>query len=299
MKIGVLGLGNIAQKAYLPTYVKSQNLATFYFATRNEATREELKEKYQLQHVHSSLDELIAAGISACFIHSATKVHYQQIKQCLENDISVYVDKPCSENLTEVEALLNLAKEKGLLLMLGFNRRFAPMVEKLKALPDKRIIQLQKNRVAAVQPTDYLIYDLFLHLVDTAVYLLDEPITKVHHTLKEQAGNLEWAMLQLETANSLAILTMDLVSGANTESYQVTSPSGTYRVDDLVELHSDCGGKKETERFSDWQTTLEKRGFEQLVLAFINALSTGEARHLRQENILLSHQLCEKMIVRD
>ncbi len=31
MKIGVIGLGGIAQKAYLPTYVKLQNQATFFF----------------------------------------------------------------------------------------------------------------------------------------------------------------------------------------------------------------------------------------------------------------------------
>ena len=47
--------------------------------------------------------------------------------------------------------------------MVGFNRRFAPMVEKLKAIPDKRIIQLQKNRIAAQETTEYVIYDLFLH----------------------------------------------------------------------------------------------------------------------------------------
>lgn len=52
---------------------------------------------------------------------------------------------------------------------------------------------------------------------------------------------------------------------------------------------------EEVQRFGDWTTTLEKRGFEQLVIRFIAALK-GEAVDLRQKNVLLSHELCEKML---
>ena len=38
MKIGVIGLGNIAQKAYLPTYSECRHLAEFVLATRNPET---------------------------------------------------------------------------------------------------------------------------------------------------------------------------------------------------------------------------------------------------------------------
>lgn len=40
MKIGVIGIGGIAQKAYLPTYAKMRKEATFIFATRREEVRE-------------------------------------------------------------------------------------------------------------------------------------------------------------------------------------------------------------------------------------------------------------------
>ncbi len=40
MKIGVIGLGNIAQKAYLPTYSECRHLAEFVLATRNPETRQ-------------------------------------------------------------------------------------------------------------------------------------------------------------------------------------------------------------------------------------------------------------------
>lgn len=39
MRIGIIGLGDIAQKAYLPTYAKLSDQATFIFSTRREEVR--------------------------------------------------------------------------------------------------------------------------------------------------------------------------------------------------------------------------------------------------------------------
>lgn len=262
MNIGVVGVGNIAEKAYLPTYAKNQGEIDFYFATRNKETKKRIHDRYGFEHLYDTIDELIEHNIEACMIHAATSVHYELAKKCLENKIHVYIDKPLSVNLEEVQELQKLAEKNKVILMVGFNRRFAPMVEKLKAIPDKRIIQLQKNRVAAQETTEYVIYDLFLHLVDTAVYLLDEPVVQMKCQIKETQEFLDHAILQLETANQTAILVMDLVSGANTERYQVTSPSGTYEVNDLTEMVIQTANGVELEKFGDWENTLVKRGFE-------------------------------------
>ncbi len=119
MKIGIIGLGNIAQKAYLPVYSQLRDQATFILATRNEQTRKEISEKYGFKEMVASTEELIEAGISACFVHAATKVHGQLVKQLLEAGIHVFVDKPLSENLAEVKEIQTLAAEKNLLLMVA------------------------------------------------------------------------------------------------------------------------------------------------------------------------------------
>ena len=298
MNIGVVGVGNIAEKAYLPTYAKNQGEIDFYFATRNKETKKRIHDQYGFEHLYDTIDELIEHNIEACMIHAATSVHYELAKKCLENKIHVYIDKPLSVNLEEVQELQKLAEKNKVILMVGFNRRFAPMVEKLKAIPDNRIIQLQKNRVAAQETTEYVIYDLFLHLVDTAVYLLDEPVVQMKCQIKETQEFLDHAILQLETANQTAILVMDLVSGANTERYQVTSPSGTYEVNDLTEMVTHTANGVELEKFGDWENTLVKRGFEPMVQSFFAQIKTGETRseELRQENIYQSHALCEEML---
>jgi len=295
MKIGVIGIGGIAQKAYLPTYAKMRKEATFIFATRTEETRKKIAEDYNFSDTVATIDELLAEDIDACFVHVATKVHFEIAKKCLEAGVAVFIDKPVSENLLEVQELQKLAKEKDRLFMVGFNRRFAPMVEQLKQVQRKHIIHLQKNEPDHAMDTQYGIYDLFIHLVDTAVYLLDDEIMSVHSKIREEKGQMVYAQMQLSTATTECILSMDLMSGGKMERYQVSSPKQTLILDQLTELTIKQGRTEAIHRFGDWTTTLEKRGFEQLVLTFIAALK-GEETDLHQENVLLSHELCEQML---
>lgn len=295
MKIGVIGIGGIAQKAYLPTYAKMRKEATFVFATRNDETRDKISREYNFANTVATIDELLAEEIDACFIHVATKVHFEIAKKCLEAGVSVFIDKPVSENLQEVRELQELAKENKLLFMVGFNRRFAPMVDQLKQLPKKHVIHLEKNEPNHAMNMQYGIYDLFIHLVDTAVYLLDDEIMAVHSKIREEKGKMTYAQLLLSTATTECILTMDLMSGGKMERYQVSSSEQTMILNQLTDLTIKKGTVEEIQRFGDWTATLEKRGFEQLVVSFITALK-GEDIDLRQENILLSHELCEKML---
>lgn len=296
MRIGVIGLGNIAQKAYLPVYSELRNEGDFVLATRNNQTRELLQNKYGFEYVVETVDDLIAMGIDACFVHVATQVHVEIVDKLLKAGIHVCVDKPLSENLPEVKQLQDFAEENQLILMIAFNRRFAPFVEELKNIENKNLILIQKNRINSPGNTGFMIYDLFLHVVDTAVYLLDGPIQQVQTKIIETDGELQRAFLHLETEQTTAICSMDLLSGANTETYQVTSLQGTYHLENLTELTIQNAEGIRKESFSDWATTLEKRGFDPLIRSFIAGVKAQNSGRLKQENVFLSHELCSKML---
>lgn len=296
MKIGIIGLGNIAQKAYLPVYAQFRNKATFVLSTRNEETRKKVSEQYGFTETTATIEELIQTGISACFVHVATKVHSKIVKQLLESGIHVFIDKPLSENIAEVKEIQELAAAKKLLLMVGFNRRFAPLVDELKAVENKNMLVIQKNRVAAKESTDFVIYDLFLHVADTLVYLLDDEIGQVQTKIIEENGLLKRALLQVETAKTTAIASMNLYAGANTETYQLMSDQGTYILENLTELTIKTPQGTIQKSFGDWTTTLEKRGFQQMAETFITAIETNDSQRLKQQDIYLSHELCAKMI---
>lgn len=296
MKVGVIGLGSIAQKAYLPIYASLRNEVEFILFTRNEKKLKELSERYGFEKTASSVEQLIQTGIEACFVHVATHAHASIVRQLIEAGIHVCVDKPLSENFSEVLALKELAIQKNCLLMVGFNRRFAPLVDELKKVEGKNMLILQKNRIATHGTIEFIIYDLFLHVVDTLVYLLDEPIGSVQTKIIEETGELRRAILHIETSKTTAVATMNLFAGANTETYQVMGADGTRTVENLTKLTIQNSQQTVEKTFDDWTPTLTKRGFQQVVTTFIQAVKTNDPEKTKQENIIDSHELCAKMI---
>ncbi|AYE37132.1 Gfo/Idh/MocA family oxidoreductase [Companilactobacillus zhachilii] len=295
-KIGVIGLGNIAQKAYLPVMATMQDKFEWHLTTRNSTKGEMLEKKYGFKHFHQTLDELIAEKPLAVFVHTPTQTHFEIIKQLLDADINVYVDKPISEDLSEVETLYKLAEEKHLILTCGFNRRFAPFNHELKQITDKRTIVSEKIREEAVQPTAFAIFDLMIHSVDTAVYLLDEKVKTVNNFLVTKDGNLEQGYITLNGSKSQAQIITNMVGGSNLELSTVQGLKTRQVVTNLNSLQTyQTGSVTQTSR-PDWENTLVTRGFDPIIRAFLQAVSEGTANPVSPESAILSHKLCFNLV---
>ncbi|WP_369347158.1 Gfo/Idh/MocA family oxidoreductase [Amylolactobacillus amylophilus] len=66
-------------------------------------------------------------------------------KKFLTAGINVYVDKPVSEDLLEVDELYKLAEQHDVQLTAGFNRRFAPYNQQIRQITGKQLITVEKN----------------------------------------------------------------------------------------------------------------------------------------------------------
>lgn len=295
LKIAVIGIGNIAQKAYLPVMSQMRKDIEWHLVTRNEEVRNKVAQAYGISNVHETIIELEGQGIQAAFVHNATHVHYETIKYLLEQGIHVCVDKPVSEDLAETKELLALAAEKQLLLTVGFNRRFAPMIEKLKAIPDKKMIFIQKDRVNNDEEVRFAIYDLFIHIADTALFLLDDPVISSQSHIVQENGKLKRIWLNLETKNTSALISMNYEAGAKQEKIEVQSLAGIHRVTDLTTLEILNRQQTVVERFGDWEGTLEKRGFSPLIEQFISGVISGE-NPVTLASSNATHELCEKIV---
>ncbi|WP_334333202.1 Gfo/Idh/MocA family protein [Companilactobacillus sp. HBUAS59544] len=295
-KIGVIGLGNIAQKAYLPVMATLQDEFEWHLTTRNAQKGEMLEHKYGFKHFHQTLSELIAEKPLAVFVHTPTKTHFEIIKQLLEAGINVYVDKPVSENLSEVEQLYQLAADKNLLLTCGFNRRFAPFNQELKKVADKRTIVSEKIREDAPQPTAFAIFDLMIHSVDTAVYLMDEKITDVKNFLVTNDGNLEQGYMTLFGQKSQVQIITNMVGGSNLEQTTVQGSQTRQVVTDLNKLQTYQTGAVLQQARPDWENTLVTRGFNPIIHAFLNAVTNGSSNPVSPESAILSHKLCADLV---
>ncbi|MBC1598588.1 Gfo/Idh/MocA family oxidoreductase [Listeria seeligeri] len=295
LKIAVVGLGGIAQKAYLPVFAELENVEVHLY-TRNAQKLKHLSEKYRFDHYHQSIDSMIASGVNAAFVHSATKSHPEVIRAFLAHQIPVYVDKPIADNLVEVEELTNLAKAQNTMLMTGFNRRFAPKYQELKALTDINMIVMQKNRAEQPGEPRTFIYDDFIHVIDTVRYLLDAKIDQLNVFPVWQNELLASITVQIAAGDKVATAIMNRDSGVNEERLAVMTPNAKYEVENVTETHIYQGTTERFERFGDWETTLYKRGFEPIIQSFLNAVHSGVKPPISEEDALETHRLAEEIL---
>ena len=104
MRIALIGLGDIAQKAYLPLLATDERV-TPLLCTRNPAVLDKLGRQYRIPELFTEVDALLASRPDAVMIHAATAVHGRLAEQCLRAGIPTFVDKPLCDSAAEVEAL--------------------------------------------------------------------------------------------------------------------------------------------------------------------------------------------------
>lgn len=295
LKIGIIGLGDIALKAYLP--IVSRQQIEIHLYTRNENTLAHVGAEYRISNVHKSLDALISSGVEGAFVHAPTMAHYDIVAQLLSHRIHVYVDKPITYDYASSESLIALAEKNGVTLMVGFNRRFAPAYLKMKALKEPSMIVMQKNRKSLPGDIRTFVFDDFIHVVDTLLFLFPDPVVKVDVIGKKQGDLLYHIVMQLVSANGVhGIGIMNRDSGTTEEILEVYTSGEKQVVHNLAELFIHKDGDIIKTHVDDWEPTLHKRGFEQIVEAFLQAVELNGVPRISDQQALLSHKICEDLV---
>ncbi|WP_179395074.1 Gfo/Idh/MocA family protein [Lacticaseibacillus absianus] len=300
LSVGVIGLGNIAQKAYLPVYAQMQSEVQWYLESRDLAKVTRVANQFHMVAAGTDLAALDGLALDAVMIHSATSVHYELVKHFLERDVNVFVDKPLAMDQAQVTELYLLATQHRKLLTVGFNRRFAPQLQTLVDLPNKNLIQVTKNRVADPQEPREAIFDLLIHPLDTALALAGFPEDpKARYAMHlDDDGNVEQASVTFTAAGVRAEAAINLVAGTNLEEATVVTTDGLYRVQDLSTLQVYQGTAVTTQPAPDWQPTLETRGFAPMIRAFLAAVAHASDNPVAPQTSRLTHTVLTDMAKR-
>ena len=296
VKVGVVGLGDIAQKAYLPI-ISSRADVEVHLYSSNTTKLADLGQKYRFTNLHPTLEAFLNSGITGAMVHVATDAHYELVETLLQHGIHVYVDKPITMHYAASERLVALAEKNSLLLQVGFNRRYAPVYQKLKELTSPTLIIMQKNRQALPDNVRRFVVEDFIHVVDTLRYLFPYPIEDIVVHGKRNGDLLHHLVVQLVNSQAIAIGIMNRDTGTTEEKVEVmnaTEKRVAYNVADL-----EIQQARHTTRLggSDWESTLHKRGFDFLIDDFLQALhNPAHTPKISSRDALRTHEICEIIV---
>ncbi len=297
IKIGVIGLGDIAAKAYLPVLSAKAGFE-FHLCSRNESRLQQLGNQYRISNLHVTLNSLIASGIQAAFVHAATEAHYEIVKQLLEADIAVFVDKPLTMDYRQSKQLVELAEARNVLLMVGFNRRYAPVYQQLK-LEDPTLVIMQKNRKSLPDFVRRFVVEDFIHVVDTLRYLFPFEIEDLLvHGIKKGEMLHQLVVQFVSKTGAVAIGIMNRDTATTEEKLEVMSATCKRIVYNVSDLVMEENRNSIQVSGNDWEPTLHKRGFEQMVDDFLQAVTNQTSTQTSASDALFTHEICERIVLK-
>ncbi|VYU49158.1 gfo/Idh/MocA family oxidoreductase [Clostridium tertium] len=295
MKIAIIGLGSIAKKAYLPILSVMEDVE-LYISTRNKKVLDEVSNKYKIDRSYIDYKNLISENIDGAIISTHADGHYEIAKNLIENGVNVYIDKPLTYNLKKSEEIVELARKNNVIAMVGFNRRFCPKVKELKEKGKADIIVMQKNREYPPGDVRRFIVEDFIHVVDTLRFLMEEEIKGLDINFSKNKNNLKSVVVTFKGENTTAVGVMNRCAGITEEIIEYMVKGNKFVVEDLVDtIEVNNNGKTKTS-FGGWESSLYKRGFEDIITHFLTTIKEKKSANPSLEDSIITHRICEEIV---
>ncbi len=180
VKVGVIGLGKWG-KNHLRVY-SELDCVLVGVADVDHSTSYLTEDK----NIHFFADyKQLLPLVDAVSVVVPTDLHYQVVRDCLEANKHVLVEKPITLDSEKAKELVDLAERKGLILSVGYLYRFNAAVKKLKGVIKSvgKIQYITGRYVHSTKPPrkdSGAIFNLSIHLIDVLNFILEGRPKKVY-----------------------------------------------------------------------------------------------------------------------
>ena len=177
--VSFIGAGSYAQGFLLPNLPKEQKVVRRGVVTHSGATSRRIAEKFDFAFCASDPGEVLDdPGTDTVFIATRHDTHARFVIDALLAGKHVYVEKPLCLTHAELAEIDEVFRQRGgaQRLMVGFNRRFAPLVTQVKAELGEGPLAIVYRVNAGVIPGESWIQDPDLgggRLIGEACHFID------------------------------------------------------------------------------------------------------------------------------
>ena len=217
LRFALLGCGRIGSvhAKNIITNLQAELLGVYDI---NSVLAESLAKELSVKKL-SDIDEIFRSDqIDAIIVASSTSTHADYIERAIANGKPVFCEKPIDLNLDRVNRVYRSIKNSGVLIQLGFNRRFDPgHLAAKRVFQEGRIGDLHQVIITSRDPempspsyyqtAGGLFRDMTIHDFDLARFMLDEEPEEVcalaggliNPQLMSELGDHDSAMIILKT----------------------------------------------------------------------------------------------------
>jgi predicted dehydrogenase len=134
LKVGIVGCGKIAD-SHAAQVKRIPGCEIVGVCDRELLMARQLQERFPIKAYYRDVTELLEqAQPDVIHITTPPQSHFGIARTCLERGCHVYVEKPFTVDSAEAEALIELARRKGLKVTAGHDDQFRPATRRMRSL---------------------------------------------------------------------------------------------------------------------------------------------------------------------
>ncbi|MBO3840925.1 MAG: Gfo/Idh/MocA family oxidoreductase [Candidatus Brockarchaeota archaeon] len=190
VKIGVIGAGSHANSVHYPSLSIIEGVEVKAVCDLNEDRLRTTAEKYSIPSQYTDYRKMLEKEeLDAIYLIMPPHQLYDIAVDCLKNGLNLFIEKPPGLTRSQTESLAWYAERHGCKTMVGFNRRFIPLMRRVKEIVEKRgpinqcVSVFYKNIISQEPPyysgaVDVLTSDV-IHAVDTLRWMGGSDVERV------------------------------------------------------------------------------------------------------------------------
>ncbi len=284
--LGVFGAGNFAKAVLLPRIAKA-GVDLVGVSTATGASAKTTGDKFGFGYCTTDTDRLLAdPAVHAVVIATRHGSHAGMTARALRAGKAVFVEKPLALDEDGLQEVLAAQAETGGVLAVGFNRRFSPLVQQMKAAfaPGAPLAMTYRINAGPIPASSWIhdpeqgggrIIGEVCHFVDLAQHVADDEVAEVfafnaggHASGLHDVVSISLRMRGGSIASISYFSTGD--KSYPKERLEVFGGGAIAVLDDFRELTVSRGGKrKSTKKLS------QDKGFDEEIAAFLAAVKDG------------------------
>ncbi|MBL8510737.1 MAG: bi-domain-containing oxidoreductase, partial [Betaproteobacteria bacterium] len=287
--VAIVGSGNYATGVLIPAF-KEAGAHMASVASRAGVSGVHAGKKYGFDETTTDTDKLFTdPNVDALVITTRHNSHARFVLQALEAGKHLFVEKPLCltlSELEEIEAAHARLEEQGKapLVMVGFNRRFAPQIQKIKSLltgvsgPKSFVMTVNAGAI----PADHWAQDMEVgggriigegcHFIDLLRYLAGSPIV-AHSRMAMDTATGDTVSLQLGFADGSIGTVHYFANGCKAfpkERLEVFAAGRVLQMDNFRKLTGFAWPG-----FKDMNLWSQDKGQKPCAAAFVKAIADG------------------------
>ncbi len=178
LNVAVIGVGHLG-KWHADKYAAADDCNLVAVVDSDLQTARAVADKHGAEALTDYQE--ILPRIDAVSLVVPTSLHFHIAQDCLQAGVHCLIEKPITETVEEAQTLIDIARQKNLVLQVGHIERFNSVMMDIDQILDQPKF-IESTRLAPFTPraTDVsVILDLMIHDIDIILDLIDSPIRNI------------------------------------------------------------------------------------------------------------------------